>query len=566
MSQLEGINEATLVNILSKIANGMKDWIIISDNTGKIIYANDSVFKECSYQNEQILGQDMCMFVGVDLTDEETLKHIQTFINDGEKYEFITSRFIRGNRRIYLANTLTTIWAENALEYYVCISKDISNTLKLKEEYYKANYMDPLTNFPNQKVFLERLDKQLVRHKRNRKKLGIVLLDIEGIGNINTEYGISIGDYVIKEVGKRIGGQVELQQEVYKYNGNAFVILCNDIQDESEVEALLINIYRAMEAPIELKTRYVYVTLRAGIALSPKDALGSCQLIELAQIALTYGKKRRKLNKWTFYSMAIKDELEWNKQVEEDLQCAVENDEFIVYFQPFVDLREEKLVGMEALIRRQKQDGQIISPAAFLSTLEQMNLIERVGLRVLEKVCIQLRAWLDKGYPVVPISVNLSALQFRNPNLAEQIEEMVHRYEIAPAYIVLEVTETTVMDDIESAKKIIASLRAYGFAISIDDFGTGYASIGYLKKFVFDHLKIDMSFIREIVVSVEDRAIVEAIVAIAKCLHLKTIAEGIENEDQLYVVSALGCEMGQGYFWDKPICAESIEHKYFMGY
>ena len=566
MGQLDGINESTLVSILSKIADVVKDWIIISDSVGKIIYANDAVFRDCAYQNEQILGEDMCMFVGVDLTDEETLQHIQTFINEGEKFEFITNRFIRGNRRIYLANTLTTIWADNELAYYVCISKDISNTLKLKEEYYKANYLDPLTQYPNQKVFLERLDKQLARHKRNRKQLGIILLNIEDVHTINTEYGISTGDFVIKEVGKRIKGQIGLLQEIYKYNGSVFAILCNELQNESEVEELLVKIFRVMEQPIQIKSRPLHITLKAGIAISPDNALNSWQLIEMAQTALSYKKKYKGDGYWTFYSSAIRDEVERNKQVEEDLQHAVENDEFIVYFQPFVDLKEEKLVGMEALIRRQKQDGQIISPAAFLSTLEQMNLIEKVGLRVLEKVCMQIREWLDKGYNVVPVSVNLSALQFRNPHLAKQIKEVLIKYQIDPSYVVLEVTETTVMDDFTSAKMIIEELRAYGFAISIDDFGTGYASIGYLKKFVFDHLKIDMSFIREIVVSVEDRAIVEAIIAIAKSLNLKTIAEGIENEDQLYMVSSLGCEMGQGYFWDKPICAKCIEEKYFVGY
>lgn len=566
MGQLDGINEATLVNILSKIADVIKDWIIISDSVGKIIYANDVVFRDCAYQSEQILGEDMCMFVGVDLTDEETLQHIQTFINEGEKFEFMTNRFIRGNRRIYLANTLTTIWADNALAYYVCISKDVSNTLKLKEEYYKANYLDPLTQYPNQKVFLERLDKQLARHKRNRKQLGVILLDIEGINTINTEYGISIGDFVIKEVGKRIKGQIGMQQEIYKYNGSVFAILCNELQNESEVEELLVKIFRVMEQPIQIKSRQLHIALKAGISISPDNALNSCQLIEMAQTALSYKKKYKGDGCWTFYSSTIKDEVERNKQVEEDLQYAVENDEFIVYFQPFVDLKQEKLVGMEALIRRQKQDGQIISPGAFLSTLEQMNLIEKVGIRVLEKVCMQIREWLDKGYQVVPVSVNLSALQFRNPHLAEQIKEVLIKYQIAPCYVVLEVTETTVMEDYQSAKAAIEDLRAYGFAISIDDFGTGYASIGYLKKFAFDHLKIDMSFIREIVANTQDRAIVEAIVAIAKSLHLKTIAEGIENEEQLYAVSSLGCEMGQGYFWDKPICAKNIEEKYFMGY
>lgn len=566
MRQLDDINESTLIDILGKIVDEMEDWIIISDRLGKIIYANDVVFKDCYSTKEKVLGEDMCMFVGIDLSDDETLKHIQNFINKGERFEFVTNRFIKGNKRVYLANLLTTVWDNDNLEYYVCISKDITNTQRLKEEIYKANYFDTLTNYPNYKVFADRLSKHIHRAKKNRAKFAVSLVDIRKLGEINNAYGMGIGDHIIKEVGHRIKRELTTNQEIFKYRGNVFAIIEQDVRDETQVGTFLMKVNHIMEEPIQIHNRYMYVELKSGVAFYPNDSLQSPQLIDMAQVALLHAKKQKGIVPYMYYSKGIQEEVENSLQVETELQLAVENDEFIVYYQPFVELKEEKLVGMEALVRRRKKSGEIIPPSGFIDNLEKMHLIEKVGIRILEKVCIQLKEWLSKGYNVVPVSVNLSALQFKNPNLAKDIKSVLQKYNIPSRYVVLEITETTVMEDVGIAQFIIEELKAYGFAISIDDFGTGYASIGYLKKFMFDHLKIDISFIREIVVNAEDRAIVEAIIAIAKTLNLKTIAEGIENEEQLYVMSALGCEMGQGFFWDKPISSFQIEEKYFSVY
>lgn len=563
MKQLDDINESTLIDILGKIVDEMEDWIIISDRWGKIIYANDAVFRECCNIKEKVLGEDMCMFVGVDLSDDEILRHIQDFINKGERFEFVTNRFVKGNRRIYLANMLTTIWDNNNLEYYVCISKDITNTQRLKEEVYKANYFDALTNYPNHKVFIESLSKQIHKSKKNRTKFAVSLLDIRGIGEINNVYGMGIGDQVIKEVGDRIKRELNVSQEIFKYGGNVFAIIEQDIRDEEQVGTFLMKVNRVMEEPIAIRNRYMYIEIKSGVAFYPNDSLQSAELINMAQGALLHAKKQKSIVPYAYYSKSIQAEVEKNLQIEAELRLAVENDEFIVYYQPFVELKEEKLVGMEALVRRRKESGEIIPPSEFIDSLEKMHLIEKVGICILEKVCMQLNEWMSKGYHVVPVSVNLSALQFKNPTLAQEIKHVLQKYDIPPHYIILEITETTVMEDVGIAQFIIEELKTYGFAISIDDFGTGYASIGYLKKFMFDHLKIDISFIREIVVSAEDRAIVEAIIGIAKTLNLKTIAEGIETEEQLYVINELGCEMGQGFLWNKPIAASQIEEKYF---
>lgn len=564
MKQLINMKESTLIDILSKIVDEMEEWILISDKSGKIIYANKAVFKECNGVDslERILGEDMCMFVGVDLSEHETLEHIQNFINKGENFEFITKKLMSGNKYIYLTNLLTSVWDQEHLKYYVCISRNITNTERLKEQVYKANYFDTLTHYPNHKIFIQTLNHQLHKAKENQTQLAVTLLDIRRISEINNMYGMGSGDYIIKEVGRRIKAKLNANQELFKYTGDVFAIIEKDILDKVQVEAFLINMSDVMEEPIQIRNRYIHVELRAGVAFYPQDSLQATQLINRTQIALLHAKKQKGVVSYICYSKTIQEQVEKSLQIEAELQLAVENDEFIVYYQPFVELKEEKLVGMEALIRRKRENGKIDPPAAFIEYLEKMHLIEKVGIRILEKVCMQLRDWMDKGYPIVPISVNLSAVQFKDPNLAQNIKMILEKYDIPSCYIVLEITETTVMEDVGSTQLIIEELRDYGFSISIDDFGTGYASIGYLKKFMFDHLKIDISFIKEVVRNAEDRAIVEAIISIARTLNLRTIAEGIESIEQFDVMSALGCEMGQGYFWDKPIDAMKIEEKY----
>lgn len=560
MRQLIDMNGSTLIHILEEVVDNMADWLIIGDEEGKIIYVNEALIKDCIPGEEKILGQDMYTFLGMKLPNESGLKRVERLPQEKKVQDFITTRVIKNNKRIYLANQLFD-YQDHAAKYYVCISKDITHTHNLREEVYKANYFDSLTGYPNYKVFLEKLSYRIAHAEKIKERFAVVFVDIKGVGTINYLHSMAAGDLVIREVGRRLEEAVGAKQEIFRCKENIFAILC---QDKEEVLPSFINrLYEKMETPVKMGSREVLAPIHVGVACYPKDGLHAEQLVDRVQTALMYAKKEQK-ESCIFYSKEIQDIEDQSQQAELDLQKAVNEDEFIVYYQPFVDLQQGKLVGMEALVRRQKKDGEIIPPNQFISRLEEMDLIEKVGMSILEKVCMQLRQWMNLGYEVVPVSVNLSPKQFKNPRLADNIEEVLRKYNIDARYVVLEITESTVMEDVGIATQSVEKLKKEGFAISIDDFGTGYASIGYLKKFMFDHLKIDISFVREIVANRQDRSIVQAIIAIAKTLNLTTIAEGIENEEQLYVMSTLGCEMGQGFFWDRPIGAQHIEAKYFI--
>ncbi len=563
MEDIYKIDQSTLNYLLGKILGNLNDWLIISDSYGKIIYANKTVYKLCGVEPINILGQDMYMFVGIDVSDNGILDKIQKVICKGHCIEFMSNRFINNNQRIYLMNTVSPVYAPNGLKYYTCISKDITSTTKLKEEIYHINYFDKLTHLPNEDVFLESLERAIKLSRKKQEIFTVTLLDIKRMGQINNLYGVSIGDRILKEVSQRIKGKLNCNQEIFKYSDNVFAIIHSKMSKE-EVESKFFScMQEIMEAPIKVDSICIWASYRAGGVTYPKDARTAEELMEMAQIALAKAKKENGHKPYIFYNHTIKEEAVSTLKIEIEMLEAIQNDEFVVYYQPFMELGSKGIVGMEALLRRRKKSGELMAPGTFIDILEKMNLIDKVGIRVLEIVCEQMRHWLNFGYKVVPVSVNLSAVQFKNIDLAKQIKGVLERYEISPKYIVLEITESAVMEDIRSAQAIIDELKAYGFAISIDDFGTGYASIGYLRKLMFDHLKIDISFIREIVENMQDRSLVQAIISIAKTLNLKTIAEGIENEEQLYIISQLGCEMGQGYFLSRPISAYEIEKKYF---
>ncbi len=559
---MEFISKNGLDGLIEKALREIKDWVMVADSEGTIIYANSIVYETCKLERSDVIEQDLCMFIGVDIGDKPSLRGIENLVSNGKKFDFITKKKIDTNTEIYLTNSVIPIDDLDDKTYYICLSKDITEAQKLKEESIDKIYFDSLTNHPNKQVFFKDMAKEIDKYKKENARCAIIIIYIQGIERINSVYGIRVGNSIIKNTAKVLESFLVDNQKLYKYDSNSFVVMTTSINTIEVVDEFLKNVIDKMNESMLVDNINMDVEIRAGISMLDDEVTMPHQLIDHAQIALTKVKKDNRGVQYLFYSKGLEEEEKSDFFYEAELKLAIKKDEFIVYYQPFIDLKSNELAGMEALVRRRKSNGEIVLPGKFIGVLEKIKLIEKVGIQILEKVCLQLHEWMKKGIEVVPVSVNLSAVQFKNRNLAKDIINIVDRYNIPSKYIVLEITETTMMEDVEAAGLIIEELKKYGFLISIDDFGTGYASIGYLKKFMFDHLKIDISFIREITKNPEDRAIVEAIIAIARTFNLRTIAEGIESEDQLHIMMNLGCEMGQGYLWDKPITAEEIESRY----
>jgi EAL domain-containing protein (putative c-di-GMP-specific phosphodiesterase class I) len=248
--------------------------------------------------------------------------------------------------------------------------------------------------------------------------------------------------------------------------------------------------------------------------------------------------------------------------MEKNLYNAIQNEEFILHYQPYWDITTKKMVGMEALIRWQSKDKGLVPPGKFIPVLEDTGMIIEVGDWILREAMRQVKEWQNNGYPVVPISVNMSLVQFRQKDLDKKVKKIMGEYGFSPSLLTLEITESAFMQDIEFTKSVLIAMKEIGSSVSIDDFGTGYSSLAYLKRFPVDNLKIDISFIREITVDPDTASIVTAIIAMARTLNLKTIAEGIETEEQWKILQLLRCDMGQGFYLSKPLPAEEIE-KFF---
>lgn len=563
MDYFTPFDKNNLIEILGHLMSNIDTIIVIADNNKRITYINKNASEVIGDISENI-GRNLFDFLGIDSSDNHLTNKIDYFLKKDNKFETITCTTNAKNEHIYLDNSISLIDYKDNIKYYLAISRDITHTYMLKQQVYRANYFDSLTDLPNQRTFLEAVQTYMDIVKEEDIKFNIILIDISKVSAINNNYGFLVGDYVIQEVGHRISKLLDFSDVLAKLKDDIFAVLHVQLTDTNESATLLESLAKELKYPIKINKAEIYVDFKAGIVTYPDNQDGEGTLIDKAQIALTKAKFSNKHIKYMFYTPKIKEEVQKQIEMETKMYQALENDEFDVYYQPFLDINTNTIVGMEALLRRRLSNDEIELPSAFIPVLEQMKLMDRVGMLVIEKVCIQMRKWIDAGYKLVPVAINLSPAQFENPNLPQNIIMILEKYDIQPEKIILEITENVLIQDIKLTQDILNRLNEYGFAIALDDFGTGYSSIGYLKQFKFDHLKIDISFIRGILKNKQDKNIVKAIIAIAKSFKLKTIAEGIEKEEQLKVVYNMGCEMAQGYLWAKPIPAKLIEEKYIV--
>lgn len=562
MNDMHNVQKTAINHILAELINEIEDWLVIYDECGNIIYINRHTERLSGYSKEEILRDPIKTLWSTSMYSATLRERAIIAINENRKFDMITLNKRKDKSEFYLSITLSGVKDETGkIIYYICIGKDITNAKRLHERLHRIKYTDEVTKLPNQAAFIELVYNKVTKDERH---FAIILFDISKMSYINNTYGLATGDILLTKIAERLERVIYKGGTIAKLNSDVFAAIYEEVEEVEKINEFINIIFEQIAEPFMINDQELYIEMSAGVSLYPCHAKTAGQLMNKVQIALARAKEQNGKNKVIFYEDYIEDEVKRRILEENDIHQAYKNNEFVVYYQPFIDLQRETLTGMEALLRRKKPNGEIIMPSKFIDLLEELELIEQVGVQVIEAVCAQLRKWIDEGYSIVPISINLSSLQFKNPKLAGNIINILEKYNIHPSLVILEITETTVMKDIEMAQKTISELRNYGFKIAIDDFGTGYSSLGYLKKFLFDHLKIDISFIKEIVQNPQDRAIVGAIVSIAKALSLQTIAEGIETLDQLEIIQEMGCEMGQGYLWDAPLKPELIQEKYLL--
>lgn len=421
---------------------------------------------------------------------------------------------------------------------------------------FVANH-DGLTGLPNRSMFYQRLNAAIARARRNGDRLAVLFIDLDRFKNINDTLGHDLGDGLLKEVAARLRALLRGTDAIARLGGDEFVVLLESLQQSEDAARVAQKILAAMAQPFMVESRELLLTASIGISTFPNDGLDSSSLLKNADIAMYRAKDQGK-NTFQFYSAQMNLHTVERLSLETSLRWALEREEFVLHYQPKIDLRSGRAVGVEALVRWQHPDMGLVSPATFIPLAEETGLIGPIGEWVLAQACAQCRAWLDQGLPPLRMAVNLSASQFARSDVLPQVMGVLKRTGLTPRMLELEITESTVMKNAEHSREVLHQLKARGIGLAIDDFGTGYSSLGYLKRFPLDSVKIDRSFVLDLPDDQDNAAITQAVIGMAHSLGLRVVAEGVETEAQLAFLRHHGCDEAQGYCLSPPLPAEAF--------
>ena len=418
-------------------------------------------------------------------------------------------------------------------------------------------YHDPLTGLPNRSLFLDRLVVALSHASRHRYKLAVLFLDLDRFKQINDSLGHSMGDELLRTASQRIKNCIRAEDTVARFAGDEFTILIHIIGRAEDAGKIGRKILDAMSMPFFLGDREVVVTSSVGIAIYPNDGLDAETLVKNADVAM-YRAKQEGRDNCQFYTPAMNSKAMELLEIEAGLRKALANHELILHYQPLIDLQSGTIYGLEALLRWNHPTLGVLPPDKFISTAETSGLIIPIGNWVIREACGQAKTWQrDKSLDLL-VSVNLSARQFRQPDLIDQVKAALEESRLAPRYLELEITESSAMQDVQQTIRVLNDLKSLGVRISIDDFGTGYSSLTYLKEFPVDTLKLDQSFVRDLITPT-DAAIVSGVIAMAHSMSLKVMAEGVESLGQLDFLKANACDRLQGFLFSRPLSSEAFE-------
>ncbi len=422
-------------------------------------------------------------------------------------------------------------------------------------------YRDTLTNLPNRLLFADRLEQAVIRSERSRTSMALMLIDIDDFKLVNDSFGHEAGDKLIKAVGQLISKSLRRADTIARLGGDEFAVIIEGIDSPDDAISIADNLTTILEHNVRLDDQETYTSASIGIAVYPEDGKDARTLLKNSDTAMFRAKENGR-HCFQFYKPEMSVSAMARLELENSLKAAFENDEFLIYYQPIIDIHKNEISGVEALLRWQHPDKGMIHPNDFVATVEDCGLIVAMGEWLINSVCKQVRVWQDAGLKDQNISVNLAPRQFKEQDLVAIFTQALAEHEVDASSLSVEITERTLIDNVGEVEATLKKLRQMGMKVSLDDFGTGYASLAYLKEFPVDVVKIDREFIQGLPDNRDDSAIVEAIAGLTRGLRLTLLAEGVENEQQLEVLKSLGCQFAQGFYWSKAIPGDEYEQFY----
>ncbi|CAI8941656.1 diguanylate cyclase [Pseudomonas sp. IT-P253] len=539
--------------------------ILITDPAGYIVQANEAFSRVSGYAVEQVLDQLPSMLT-VDEQQEAHLHYVLKQLHQHSTWEGeVWLKRRNGEHYPAWVGITAVLDDEGDLASYVCFFSDISERKASEQRIHRLAYYDALTHLPNRTLFQDRLHTALQSADRQKSWVVLMFLDLDRFKPINDSLGHAAGDRMLKEMATRLLGCVTDDDTVARMGGDEFTLLLQPrINREMALNRAIHvaeQILASLVKPFVLEGREFFVTASIGIALSPQDGNELSQLMKNADTAMYHAKERGK-NNFQFYQADMNASALERLELESDLRHALEQDEFVLYYQPQFSGDGKRLTGAEALLRWRHPRRGLVPPGDFIPVLEELGLVVDVGDWVISEACRQLKTWHQNKVRVPKVSVNISARQFSDGQLGTRIATILKETGLPPACLELELTESILMREVSEAMQILAGLKNLGLSIAVDDFGTGYSSLNYLKQFPIDVLKIDRTFVDGLPSGEQDAQIARAIIAMAHSLNLAVIAEGVETHEQLDFLREHGCDEVQGYLFGRPMQASRFEAQF----
>lgn len=538
---------------IQSILNAMEEGLVTLNEDGKIVSANNAMSIIFGYARSDFIGMELSNLVKS--RKIQTVEHISALLNeqvDGSNvYKADEQGQHQNGSAIPLKIDIREVYLEHE-KHYTVLFRNVSEQYEAEKLIRHMAWHDSLTGLANRNLLSERLDEALKLARRLEKKVAVMILDLDKFKPVNDLHGHATGDKLLKVVAERLMKCAREVDTVARLGGDEFAIVFTNIEDDANIITIADRIIHSIQQPVEIDGNVIQIGTSIGISFFPGDSDTPTELIRMADVAL-YQAKEDGRRVFRLYDPQMDAETKVQKQIEMDLNKALENDELLLHYQPQFDATTGEMVGTEALIRWLHPENGMISPYNFIPIAELCGLMIPIGQWVLNTACIAAKGWQNQGLPKIRICVNISARQFHADNFVETIEHAIKVSNLNPKWLELEITEGMVIKNAESVITKLQGLKALGVYLSIDDFGTGYSSLAYLKRFPVNKLKIDQSFIRNIHEDQDDAAITDAVIRLGHSLGLTVVGEGVETEEHVKILQEKGCDVFQGYHFCRPI-------------
>lgn len=556
--EIERNHHLTELNKLSQALEQSPNVTFITDTEGVIVYVNSAFEKLSGYSKIEAIGKKPNLLKSGKMPDEYyqdlwvTLKAGKIWKND------VCNKKKDGTLYWSSINASPIFDHQGNITHYLAIEKDLTNRIKNEQKIrYQSNH-DLLTGLPNRNLGIDRLNQCLKVSRTNSTITSVICVGIDNFKIINEKYGLQLSDKILKAIALRLQTIHKSDTQVFHFGSDEFIVFFGSTKNETKVKSQITSIGSLFASPIEIEGKSIPLTISSGVSLFPNDADDSETLIRNANNAMKFAKESGR-NTFHFYDESLNKGAVRQYNIEKGMQEALQLKEFSLNYQPFINFKTGQIIGAEALVRWHSHKLGQVFPDEFIPIAEQTGFIDKLGEFVLRTACEQLAQWLPILETEFQMSINISPRQFRNKGFSALVMQVLKENNLNPAQIKLEVTEGLLLEKKYEPEKKMNELHLLGIALAMDDFGTGYSSLQNLRKFPFSLLKIDRSFIHELLDNKRDQIMIKAIIAMCKDMHLQVIAEGVETKEQSQYLKNIGCDLAQGYFFSKPVLSVEFE-------